>query len=79
ESARIAMTRHIKRGGKVWIYKGDGAEAAQPQEQVQRRREGGGRGGDRRGRVRSGASGTTATGTEAGRAASGARNPGKEG
>ena len=23
ESARIAMTRHIKRGGKVWIYKGD--------------------------------------------------------
>ena len=25
ESARIAMTRHIKRGGKVWIYKGDAA------------------------------------------------------
>jgi ribosomal protein L16 len=25
ESARIAMTRHIKRGGKVWIYKGDSA------------------------------------------------------
>ena len=23
ESARIAMTRHIKRGGKVWIYKGE--------------------------------------------------------
>jgi len=23
ESARIAMTRYIKRGGKVWIYKGD--------------------------------------------------------
>ena len=23
EAARIAMTRHIKRGGKVWIYKGD--------------------------------------------------------
>ena len=23
EAARIAMTRYIKRGGKVWIYKGD--------------------------------------------------------
>ena len=23
ESARIAMTRYIKRGGKVWIYKGE--------------------------------------------------------
>ena len=23
EAARIAMTRHVKRGGKVWIYKGD--------------------------------------------------------
>ena len=23
EAARIAMTRAIKRGGKVWIYKGD--------------------------------------------------------
>ncbi len=23
EAARIAMTRHIKRGGKVWIYKGE--------------------------------------------------------
>ena len=23
EAARIAMTRYIKRGGKVWIYKGE--------------------------------------------------------
>ena len=23
EAARIAMTRHVKRGGKVWIYKGE--------------------------------------------------------
>ena len=23
EAARIAMTRHIRRGGKVWIYKGE--------------------------------------------------------
>ena len=23
EAARIAMTRHVRRGGKVWIYKGD--------------------------------------------------------
>ena len=23
EAARIAMTRHTKRGGKVWIYKGE--------------------------------------------------------
>ena len=23
ESARIAINRHIRRGGKVWIYKGD--------------------------------------------------------
>ena len=23
EAARIAMTRHVKRGGKVWIYKGN--------------------------------------------------------
>ena len=23
ESARVAITRHVKRGGKVWIYKGD--------------------------------------------------------
>ena len=25
EAARIAMTRHIRRGGKVWIYRGDAA------------------------------------------------------
>ena len=23
EAARVALTRHIKRGGKVWIYKGE--------------------------------------------------------
>ena len=23
EAARIAMTRYVKRGGKVWIYKGE--------------------------------------------------------
>ena len=23
EAARVAMTRHVKRGGKVWIYKGE--------------------------------------------------------
>ena len=23
EAARIAMTRHVKRGGKVWIYRGE--------------------------------------------------------
>ena len=23
EAARVAMTRYIKRGGKVWIYKGE--------------------------------------------------------
>ena len=23
EAARVALTRHIKRGGKVWIFKGD--------------------------------------------------------
>ena len=23
EAARIAMTRHVRRGGKVWIYRGD--------------------------------------------------------
>ena len=27
EAARIAMTRHIKRGGKVWIYKGEVIES----------------------------------------------------
>ena len=23
EAARVALTRHIKRGGKVWIFKGE--------------------------------------------------------
>ena len=61
ESARIAMTRHIKRGGKVWIYKGDvagsraereaqaAARAATQQRGRPARRDGGDRG-DRGGR-----------------------------
>ena len=41
EAARIAMTRHLKRGGKVWIFKGDAPvtkaekEARQQQERLQ--------------------------------------------
>ncbi len=48
ESARIAMTRHIKRGGKVWIYKGDvtSKELAQQAAAAPSR----GRSGDRPGR-----------------------------
>ena len=71
ESARIAINRHIKRGGKVWIYKGDivGGKreltAAVPAGADRPRRE---RPSGTRPR-RSGASGTTATSTEAGRAA----------
>jgi large subunit ribosomal protein L16 len=26
EAARIAMTRHVKRGGKVWIYEMEGVD-----------------------------------------------------
>ena len=46
EAARIAMTRHIKRGGKVWIYTGDmtekewAAEQAKAPRAPQRGREG---------------------------------------
>ena len=80
ESARIAINRHIKRGGKVWIYKGDKvgtlaeqrvAEAAA----AQRSARGDTRGGrpddraERPARRRSGSSGTTPTSTDAGRAA----------
>ncbi|HIW63779.1 MAG TPA: 30S ribosomal protein S3 [Candidatus Stackebrandtia excrementipullorum] len=72
-----ARTSFGRIGVKVWIYRDD--TKASQQENVQRRREGGR--GDRRGRVRSGASGTTGTGTEAGRAAGGgsAQNTGQEG
>ena len=28
EAARVAMTRYIKRGGKVWIYKGEVLKSA---------------------------------------------------
>jgi ribosomal protein L16 len=49
ESARIAMTRHIKRGGKVWIYKGDltNKELAREQANAPKSRRDD-RGGDRR-------------------------------
>ena len=50
EAARIAMTRYTKRGGKVWIYKGEvlntTLRAAAPVEAPRERRER--RGGDRR-------------------------------
>ena len=70
ESARIAINRHIKRGGKVWIYKGDvsGSRAERAALEAladrQQRRERA-----QRPQRRSGSSGTTAGGTEAGRAA----------
>ena len=39
EAARIAMTRYIKRGGKVWIYKGEVlAESASKREERQPRK-----------------------------------------
>ena len=71
ESARIAINRHIKRGGKVWIYKGDivggkrelAAAAPAGSDRPRRERPSGSR------PRRSGSSGTTATSTEAGRAA----------
>ena len=73
EAARIAINRHIKRGGKVWIYKGDivggkrelAAAAPAGADRPRRERPTGTR------PRRSGASGTTATSTEAGRAAGG--------
>jgi len=37
ESARIAMTRHIRRGGKVWIYKGDITNKELAREQASQR------------------------------------------
>ena len=58
EAARIAMTRYTKRGGKVWIYKGEvlnstlRAAAPEPEKRERRerrdRRNGDRRGGDRR-------------------------------
>ena len=49
EAARIAMTRHIKRGGKVWIYKGDitNKELAREQANAKPVRDRDSRGGDR--------------------------------
>ena len=35
EAARIAMTRHIRRGGKVWIYRGDAAPTRAGREAAQ--------------------------------------------
>jgi small subunit ribosomal protein S3 len=78
-----ARTTFGRIGVKVWIYKGD-ATSGQPtpdQAPGRPRRDGrgergerGDRGGDRpRGRLRSGASGTTAGGTEAGRAGAAGR------
>ncbi|MEV0646554.1 30S ribosomal protein S3 [Phytomonospora sp. NPDC050363] len=75
-----ARTNFGQIGVKVWIYKGegvpgrDGDQQQRPQRRAGERPERGARrggGGDRPGRLRSSASGTTATGTEAGRAASG--------
>jgi small subunit ribosomal protein S3 len=66
-----ARTTFGRIGVKVWIYKGDATPGAPTAEQApgRPRREGRGERSDRpRGRVRSGASGTTAGGTEAGRA-----------
>jgi small subunit ribosomal protein S3 len=67
-----ARTTFGRIGVKVWIYKGDAAAGAPTAEQAPGRPRREGRGGERtdrpRGRVRSGASGTTAGGTEAGRA-----------
>ena len=40
EAARIAMTRYIKRGGKVWIYQG---EVLQGQARKKSKKEGGSR------------------------------------
>ena len=48
EAARIAMTRHIKRGGKVWIYKGDLTDKELAAQQAANNRRGNRRDGDRR-------------------------------
>ena len=37
EAARIAMTRYIKRGGQVWIYKGEVLHEATPKKRRDRR------------------------------------------
>ena len=49
EAARIAMTRHIKRGGKVWIYKGDMTEREFARQQAESSPRGRGGRGERRG------------------------------
>ena len=57
EAARIAMTRYIKRGGKVWIYKGEVLnEVNRPAQNGERRDRRGDRkpSGDRRGDRRNG-------------------------
>ncbi|ADD40901.1 30S ribosomal protein S3 [Stackebrandtia nassauensis] len=77
-----ARTSFGRIGVKVWIYRDEErAQARSSQDNVQRRRDDRGGRGERRGRVRSGASGTIGTGTEAGRAAStnAAANTGQEG
>ena len=48
EAARIAMTRYVKRGGKVWIYKGEvlaenGVQKSDRPERRQRRNDNGNR------------------------------------
>ena len=48
EAARIAMTRHVKRGGKVWIYKGDITEREFARQQAEQANRGGRGRGDRR-------------------------------
>ena len=76
-----ARTTFGRIGVKVWIYKGDvpfGAKAPSetPESQLRPPRRGaGGGGGGGGGRRRSGSSGTTAMGTEAGRAAAQAAEP----
>ena len=57
EAARIAMTRYVKRGGKVWIYKGEvlAEEATQKSDRPERpRRRNDGNRNDRRPQRRDG-------------------------
>ncbi|QGK71524.1 30S ribosomal protein S3 [Allosaccharopolyspora coralli] len=79
-----ARTTFGRIGVKVWIYKGElvgGLKQKQQESEVRpprggEREGGGGRRSERGGRKRSGASGTTAVGTEAGRAAADKGNKG---
>ena len=64
EAARIAMTRYVKRGGKVWIYKGEvlnevNRPAGAPRDAKRGDRRDN-RGGERRGRRPEGARGERA-------------------